>query len=316
MKKLTKIVTRFSQHWEEALKLFLKLKEAQGKAPRTLKDYQYHVSLFFSQYPSAWGDFETLRQAILDYFAASAKLAADTYNTRRKCLKAFFRWCVEEGILHSDPMEGIKARKTEGRIRDIPEEILQKLLQLPDRSTYTGLRDYALLLLSLDTGIRPSEALALMPEDINLSSFEVHIRPEVSKTGKPRTLPISPETAAVIRKLLAVRPEEWKEAPVFCSCDGRPLSTNGWRLRLDRYKKQLGQDISPYDLRHVFALLYLRNRGDAFHLQRTMGHASMEMTRRYLQLTQADLQEAHSQASPLNRLLPRKLRVRRIKPQK
>lgn len=312
MKRLTKIIPTGTDAWQVHLKDFLTFKAAQGLAPRTLKDYSYHVKLFFSRYSDVWGDQESLRRTVLDYFAESAQFSPDTYNTRRKCLKAFFRWAVGEGILPADPTEGLKTRKSEGRVRDIPEDVLRRLLSLPDRSTYTGLRDYCLLLVTLDTGIRPSEALALSPGDINLSGLTIHIRAEVAKTHVPRILPISTETASTIRRLLSIRPPTWVGAPLFCSCDGRPLKPNGWRLRLDRYKAKLGAEISPYDLRHVFALLYLRGGGDPFTLQRTMGHADLSMTKRYLALTNTDLEVAHKKATPLNRILPKR-RVRRIK---
>jgi site-specific recombinase XerD len=56
-------------------------------------------------------------------------------------------------------------------------------------------------------------------------------------------------------------------------------------------------------LRHAFALGFLRNEGNIFALQRIMGHSSLEMTRRYLALTDQDLKEAHAKASPLNNLM-------------
>ncbi|MCL6611163.1 MAG: tyrosine-type recombinase/integrase [Peptococcaceae bacterium] len=312
-RRLMKVTPKTDRPWDDCLKEFLLVKEAGGQAPRTLADYRYHVNLFFKHHPEAWANYNALRQAVLEYFAISAKLSPTTYNLRRKYLKGFFAWAVSEGIIPANPIDGLKARKTEGRIRHVPEDVLQKLLELPNRSTYAGLRDYALLLLSLDTGIRPGEALGLLPGDINLPSLEVRVRADIAKTRTSRTLPISQETAAAIRKLFSVRPEEWGNAPVFCSDKGKPLKENGWRQRLDKYKKRLGQDISPYDLRHAFALLYLRGGGDAFHLQRMMGHSDMEMTKHYLEFTKADLRETHSQASPLNRLLPKTHRARKIK---
>ncbi len=115
-----------------------------------------------------------------------------------------------------------------------------------------------------------------------------------------------------IRQLIFVRPEDWGDAPLFCACDGTQMLPNGWRLRLDVYKKELSIDISPYDLRHAFALMYLRQGGDPFTLQRLMGHSSMEMTKRYLALTHKDMEYAHQKATPLQRVLPRR-RKRKIK---
>lgn len=78
------------------------------------------------------------------------------------------------------------------------------------------------------------------------------------------------------------------------------------------YARKLGAPVSAYDLRHAFAIMYLRNGGDAFTLQRIMGHTSMEMTRRYLQFTQADLHNAHATASPVISLLGKKRKVVRL----
>ncbi|MCL6558201.1 MAG: site-specific integrase, partial [Firmicutes bacterium] len=68
--------------------------------------------------------------------------------------------------------------------------LLKKLLDMPDQTTFSGLRDYALLLLQLDTGIRPKEALSLEVSDINLQACEVYVRAETAKTRIARTLPI------------------------------------------------------------------------------------------------------------------------------
>ncbi|MDP2858416.1 MAG: tyrosine-type recombinase/integrase, partial [Bacillota bacterium] len=84
-----------------------------------------------------------------------------------------------------------------------------------------------------------------------------------------------------------------------------------WK-RFDTYGKELGEKIRPYDLRHSFALNYLRQGGNAFGLQRTLGHSSMAMTRRYVNLTQLDLKQLHSTASPLKKLLLRQGRVRKL----
>lgn len=64
-------------------------------------------------------------------------------------------------------------------------------------------------------------------------------------------------------------------------------------------------------MRHVFALMFLRNGADAFSLQRMMGHTTMEMTRRYVNLAQSDVKEQHAQASPINKLMPMRNRAGR-----
>jgi len=88
------------------------------------------------------------------------------------------------------------------------------------------------------------------------------------------------------------------------------MERNSFGHRLNKYSAQIGYKVTPYDLRHSFALLYLRNGGNIFALQRTMGHADLNMTKRYLALTQEDLRAEHQKSSPLNQLVEK--RVRRV----
>lgn len=245
----------------------------------------------------------------------SDKIAPVTYNLRLIYLKAFFDWCVDEGYLDKNPLEKFKKRKAEPRIVDISEDILKKLLKLPDRSTFAGLRDYALILFTLDTGIRPSEALQLKKENFDLHHLVVTVPATSAKTRTTRTLPILPQTAEVIWKLIKVRHPSWDDnIPVFCSSDGTPLRHRSWSYRMRKYSQQLGVKIRPYDLRHAFALLYLRNGGHAFALQKMLGHTDMSMTKRYVNLSGDDLQKTHQKASPLNKIIEKKQkRIRKIK---
>ncbi len=290
------------QHWEEALETFLTWKKATGLSDRTLSDYRYHVTRFFRIAPHAW-DSHDFKTAVYRYLGE--RVSPATFNIRRKYLKGFFDWALEQGILGQDPFEGVKARRTEPRVVRIPPESLKQLLSLPDCNTFAGLRDKALMMLQLDTGIRPCEALALTPRDYNPAALEVHIRPETAKTRKGRTLILTRGCALFISKLLSVRPDAWRDSPIFCGNSGLPFSVHSWCTRLKRvYGARLGIRISPYDLRHCHALMFLRNNGNLFALQREMGHADIEMTKRYLALNDDDLREAHAKASPLNSLLP------------
>ncbi|MCX6090858.1 MAG: site-specific integrase [Candidatus Atribacteria bacterium] len=179
------------------------------------------------------------------------------------------------------------------------------------KKTFAGLRDYCLVLLTLDTGIRPGESLSLLPRDLNLAGMEITIRKDIAKTRTTRTVPISALTVTHIQKLLRARLTSWGDTvPVFCSYEGHPMLGTSWAHRLRVYSKRLGHSVTPYSLRHSFALLYLRNGGNVFTLQRTMGHADLNMTKRYLALTQGDLKREHDTASPVN--LFNKKRVKNI----
>lgn len=314
MAKVTKIMNAKQTNvtWQEALKGFLFFKQAQGISKTTADDYKQHISRFFERFPDAWQS-AALKSSVMEYMSDDIKPA--TFNLRLIYLKAFFKWCIDEGYMEENPLKDFKRRKAQPRIVDVPEEILQKLLKLPNETTFAGLRDYAMIMFTLDTGIRPKEAMSLTIEDFDLKHNIVTVPADVAKTRTARSLPILPPTADAIHRLIRARHPAWGSAiPVFCSCEGTCLSRHTWRHRLNEYSEKLGTKVRPYDLRHAFALLYLRNGGHAFGLQKTLGHTDISMTKRYVNLSGNDLQEAHRQASPLNRLISakKKERVRTI----
>ncbi len=297
--------------WEETLDRFLLWKQAEGISKTTIQDYRFHVGQVFRKYPAVWPD--NLSQAALSYLTQDG-IAPVTYNIRRGYLKTFFTWCIKEGFISDNPLAGLKKRKAPGRVVNISPDILTQLLSLPKLNTYAGVRDRALFLLTLDSGIRPGEAFSLNVHDVNLPVLEVYIRPEAAKTRTRRTLILSPVTAKAIQDLILARHPAWgSSVPLFCSSEGRPLTRNTWGDRLEMYSKKLGHKIRPYDLRHAFALQFLRNGGNVFALQRIMGHADLSMTRRYLALTQEDLRAEHQRASPVLQLIPERHRVRKIR---
>ncbi len=299
--------------WEEALEAFILFRKAEGYSKRTIEDYRYHITHLFQERPQAWDPAcpSKAKTAVLSYLAQDG-IAPATFNLRLSYIKAFFSWLVEEGAFPENPTWGIKRRKAEPRIVQHPAEILTKLLKLPDKTTYCGKRDYALICLSIDTAIRPGEALALTIDDVNLKDMVVLVSATISKTRKSRTLPFSVETAKAIQALIMARPKEWKTKLLFTNHEGDRLTVSGWRQRLQKnYAPKLGlKRLSPYDLRHDAALYFLRNGMNPFALQAIMGHSTLETTKLYIALAESDIREAHETASPVRRLIGKNKRVR------
>jgi integrase len=306
MKRLLRLVQQ--KTWQGYLEDFILEKRLAGCRERTIKDYTYHITRFFASFRGSLEDLDALKKRLQEYL--SPDLAPATFNTRRKCLKAFFSYLVSQGAIPANPV-AFKALREEGRARAVPVEIMQKLLELPDKKTFAGLRNYVLILFTLDTGVRPGEALRLRVEDFNLEAAEVVVRPGVAKTKTSRTLPLSAVTVCWLKKLLSVRPPGAQT--VFCNEYGRPLREDSWARILRVYSRKLGYKITPYDLRHSFALYSLRQGMSPFALQRILGHRDLAMTKRYLALTQRDVREEHNKASPVELVV--KKRVRKIETQ-
>jgi site-specific recombinase XerD len=140
----------------------------------------------------------------------------------------------------------------------------------------------------------------------------VSVRASNAKTRVPRVLPILPLTAQAIKKLIGAHHAGWNTQLIFTTYDGHALNKHSWGMRLLKYSKAIGSRVRPYDLRHCFALYFLRSGGDVFSLQRLMGHSNLSMTKKYLALTDSDLETQHTQHSPINSLAKTK-RLQKIK---
>lgn len=293
--------------------LFLTYKKATGISPRTQSDYRKILSLFFSRFPDG---LDYPRERTLEFLSSYDN--PSTYNLYFSYLKVFWDWTAREGYFRGNrhPLDGLKKRKPRGRIVQLEEKEVHALLQQPDKNTYAGFRDYCLLCLSIDTGIRPGEALQLMSDDFHREKEEVIVRAEIAKTRTPRVLPLAAPTVAAIGKLLSTRPDEWKDAPIFANETGTGLQETSWSRRVKSYGKKCGLDITAYSLRHAAALLLLRRGADAFTVQSILGHTSMQMTRTYINLTNEDARRGHGKAGVLLSILgkeaPKNQRVRKL----
>ncbi|MGG1880623.1 tyrosine-type recombinase/integrase [Paenibacillus cisolokensis] len=311
--RVTKLREHLPSTWEETLEQFLSWKRAQGISKTTLDDYRRHVGMFYRRYPDAFGSPPEQVESCLYHYLGDESIKPATYNLRLNYLRAFFKWCVDKIGMQRNPLEGFKKRKDEGKVIEVDEGALLSLLELPDRTTFTGLRDYALIVTHLDTGIRPKEAFSLYPSDFNPRSCELYVRQETAKTRVSRTLPLSHQTVKVIQELLDRRPKEFAKMPIFCSREGTPLTRFTWGDRMEHYSKMLGVKIRPYDLRHSYATMFLRGGGSPLALQRGLGHTDLTMTKRYVHLTNNDLKDQHALASPIHRLMPKKTRAGKLK---
>jgi len=208
-------------------------------------------------------------------------------------------------IYSENPLKKIHKRSTDFRIADIKDDFVAKLLKQPDTETFCGLRDKTLLLLQIDTAIRPGEALKLKVDDLRLDESCLNVPVAIAKTGKHRTLPLSTITIAHIGVLLQERGKYNipTTVPLFCTCRSNPqqLQYDTWYRRFVDYARMAGVKLRPYDLRHYAALAYYENSDhDLIKLQAFMGHKSLEMTNRYAHYAGSDLIDCHAANSPLN----------------
>lgn len=182
---------------------------------------------------------------------------------------------------------------------------VEQLLHAINTKTVAGYRNYAIFLIMLDTGLRVSELCSLKVEKLWLEDGMAKV---LGKGNKERMIPIGKQLQRILWHYIdRCRPEPTATncSSVFLTQAGRPLTRERVQKMMTGYgqkAKLAGIRCSPHTLRHTAAIFFLRNGGDVFSLQRMLGNASLEMTRRYCELADIDVKRAHSRASPVDNL--------------
>ena len=158
----------------------------------------------------------------------------------------------------------------------------------------TQRRLHQLVLVLLDTGCRITEAISIRVADVDADNLLVTL---TGKGRKQRRVPISAELRRAFYRYV-VETDSTADDLLF------PMDRNNARRAVKRLCKRLGFAAPARALhafRHTFAVNYLRRGGSTFHLQKSLGHTTLEMTRRYSNLDTSDLQAVHQRISLLAR---------------
>jgi integrase len=181
------------------------------------------------------------------------------------------------------------------RMRVLSPEDLRSILEVCKKP-----RDKALILFLVDTGMRRSEARNLNWIDVDIPSGVVNIRRSKSKNARSVFIGVKTRRA-LLRYRRAISHED--NAPLFQTQTGTRLTPSGFHQVIRRISEKSGIPFSAHDLRRTFAILSLKAGMNVLHLQSLLGHSSLEMTRRYVQMVENDLSEAHKEYGPIDRFL-------------
>jgi len=231
--------------------------------------------------------------------------AAETVFKKYGAIRCAFRFWHREGTLERNPMLLVeRPRRERVLIRPMSPEQTARLLEQPNIRNREGLRDRALMMLLLDSGLRVSEALSLESNRIDWLNCVLTV---MGKGRKERSVPFSSRTGQTMLEYARERAKGMVSSPhFFLGRTGHAIDRSKARKLVAGYGKKAGIEgvrVSPHTLRHTFAVLYIRNGGDSFSLQEILGHSTLEMTRRYVHLARRDVSEQHKKFSPMGLLL-------------
>ena len=162
----------------------------------------------------------------------------------------------------------------------------------------TGLRDAAIILVLMDTGLRASELCALTVANYDQKRGRLHVLD--GKGGKARYVVLGSRSQRAVWRYLARRDGVRPTDALFTSKLSRPIERNNLRHMLIAVGRSAGvEKVTVHRFRHTFAIQFLRNGGNLFVLKELLGHESLDMVMRYARVAEQDI-DASVKHSPVD----------------
>ncbi len=292
LQKLSCMKLPAKEHFES----YMRYKWRLNHKPRTLASSFTSVMLFLDFYgKSGKSAIEKMERVDLESFVEHDQdrgLRISTVRTRLACIIAFLHFLMEQDIIPGSLLKrGIKLKLSEVLPRAMNPADVRKLLLVID-----DIRDRALFLLLLRTGIRIGEALGLRLNDLDIKGRKIHLY-EGEKNSMGRVVYLSDDALFAI-KLWLRRGDKNKEFVFDGQSDGHLCYSTGRGLFV-KYLKKAGLEQKGYTvhcLRHTFASELLNAGMRLECLQQLLGHQDIEVTRRYARLTDTTREEEYFRA--------------------
>jgi integrase/recombinase XerD len=269
----------------------------KGVGKMTLEDYQEDLKLFFAALPPKKEVSDLHVQDLTDYMVKEYQenRASSTILRRLSSTRHFYAFLSSEGYLEEDvpKIEGPELAKKLPVVLSV--EDVDKLLDQPDVTTDSGLRDKAMLETMYATGLRVSELVGLKLSSLSLISHTITV---IGKGNKQRSVPLSTFAQQYLEKYLSgprARNKGHASPYVFLNRRGGCLSRNYFFLQVKKYAKLAGINdaISPHTLRHCFATHLLENGASLRAVQEMLGHSKIATTQIYTQVSSQRIMSAY-----------------------
>lgn len=280
------------------------LQVERNASPRTVEAYSSDLAQF-----SNWLERQNYQIATITYrnlrgFLGEldrARYARRTIARKLSAVRSLYAFLVEKGVVAGSPADVVVTPKLPRRLPVVASaETIAELIEAPDASTPSGLRDRAILELLYAGGLRVSELTGLDVANVDFSQGQVRV---LGKGAKERIVPIHRIACQRISEYIASgRPKLDKHADpaLFLNRLGGRLSADGVRRSMKHYLQITGSALalSPHALRHSFATHMLEAGADLRSVQELLGHVALSTTQIYTHLSTQRLQDVHKNAHP------------------
>jgi len=304
---MTDAVSDITQSMQRAEGLLHRLAMLRGWSPRTVASYMadlQHAGAYLEKQGSDL--FDAGEGQILGYLSALKRrgLADSSLRRKRSALNTWFSFLLVEGMRGDNPCKRLPAQRQRRPLpKMLSEAEVEALLEAPDTSTPSGLRDRAMLEILYASGLRVSELVGLRIAQLDGKAMLLRV---IGKGDKERLVPFGEAAGEWVQRWMAVRRAQTGNASspfLFPGRGGKAMTRqNFWqRLRLHASVAGLSRMPSPHTLRHAFATHLLNHGADLRAVQMLLGHANISTTEIYTHISRVRLHEAVNRAHPMGR---------------
>ena len=299
-----------TQTYAEVFQSFISAKTAEGVSDITIRNYHNNLNVI-SKYLDTSRPLEDITKSDLDEMIVAmrrAGLAHNSISTYVRIVRTFLNWCHGSGR-SSLTISNIKDKDT---VKETyTDEELTHLLRRPDRDCdFTEYRTWVIVNFLLNSGCRAATVRNIQNRDVDIDARQITLRH--NKNGKIQVIPLCSVMVGILREYMSLRGGV-PTAYLFCNQFGEMLTENALRLAIAHYNRSRGvQKTSTHLYRHTFARKFLIDcGGDAFMLQKLLGHSTLKMTKHYCSIYDADIARNYDRISPLAHIGSPKVKIQR-----
>ena len=295
--------------WHELENFLHYLRAERRYSVHTVKSYQIDLSQFIQYLEDqifkdkvrlVSVDKKHIRHFIEELYVYG--LNKRSISRKLSAIKSFFKYLQRIRKIDHNPVADMHSPKLDKPLPTVlDEEEIRKLMDLPDQTNFTGIRDRAILELFYGCGIRLSELIQLKMKQIQLNNHYIIVE---GKRNKERVLPIGKKAVQALSKYLEIRTQIVKEKDssglVFLSSKGKGLYPLAVQQMVKKYLQKISEQdhLSPHVLRHTFATHLLNRGADLLAVKELLGHSSLSTTQIYTHVSMDRLKSVYHKAHP------------------
>lgn len=278
----------------------------KGYSKETIRRYKYVITCFckFTGVTETNQITEENARDLFYFGRVQRNWSVNTYVVYHKSLLVFFRWCMKQGYMTGNPIEGIEKPKLEKKLPSRLSKqqslyLLEVVGNYPYDLRYLRYRNHAIFATFIFAGLRKQELLNLKFADVDIQNLAIFVRQ--GKGNKDRIVPMSYTLAQSLKKYVDERKHLNKTCPEFFASSNRNIgfTANGLKKLVETVIKSTGIKFSVHKLRHTFATLMLEGGCDIYSLSQMMGHSDIKTTTIYLAASAEHLKKQMTK-HPLN----------------